>query len=67
MRGCSLTVNERQSPSSDSPILFLQESLEPLPRRIDILGPKEILCPLGCVAMNKAASWRERTHTIVGS
>jgi len=49
---CSLTLDSLEGVSSDSPILFLQESLEPLPCHVD-LDPEEILHTFDCVALSK--------------
>ena len=52
-RGYSLTVDKPESLSPDSPVLFLQESLELLPCSVDVLDPEEILDPFDCVALSK--------------
>ncbi len=49
-----LTLDSLEGLRSDSLILFLQESLEPLPCRVDFLDPEEILYPFDCVAMSKS-------------
>jgi len=66
---CSLTLDVLESLSSDSQILFLQESLEPLPCRVDVLDPEEMLYPLDydCVALSKLSRQQEMTHAIVAS
>ena len=65
----SLTPDTLESLSSDNQILFLQESLEPLPCRIDVLDPEEMLYPFdyNCVALSKLSRQQEITHAIVAS
>ena len=48
---CSLTLDGLVGLSSDSQILFSQESLEPLPCRVDVLDPEEILYQFDCIAL----------------
>ena len=62
---CSLTVDSLERLSSDSPVLFLQESLELLSCRVDVLDPKEIIYPFDCVALSKASHQQAMTHAIV--
>ena len=50
---CSLTRDSLEGLRSDSPILFLQELLEPLPCRVDVLDSPEIPFPFDCVALSK--------------
>ena len=64
---CLLTLDSLEGLSSDSPILFLQESPEPLLCRVDVLNPEEILYPFDCVALSKVWRQQEMTHAIVAS
>ena len=50
-----LTVDGLEDLSSDGSVLFLQESLELLPCRVDVLDPEEIFYPFDydCVALSK--------------
>jgi len=50
---CSLTRDSLEGLCSDSPILFLQELLEPLPCCVDVLDSPEIPFPFDCVALSK--------------
>jgi len=51
----SLTVDNLESLSSDSPVLFLQESLELLSCSVDVLDPEEIPYPFDYVVLSKVA------------
>ena len=62
-----LTLDSLEGLSSDSPILFLQESLEPLPCRVDVLDTEEILHPFDCVTLSKVPRQQDMTHAIVAS
>jgi len=62
---CSLTLDGLEGLSSDGQILFLQKSIEPLPCRIDVLDPEEILYPFDCIALSKVSRQQEMTHPIV--
>ena len=66
---CSLTLDSLESLSTDSQILFLQESLEHHPCRVDVLDPEELLYPFdyNCVALSKLSRRPEMTHAIVAS
>ena len=66
---CSLTLYGLEGLSSDNQILFLQESLERLPCRVDVLDREEILYPFDydCVALSKLSRQQEMTHAIVAS
>jgi len=49
---CLLTLDSLEGVSSDSPILFLQESLKPLLCCVD-LDPKELLHSFDCITLSK--------------
>jgi len=66
-QGYSLTVDKLKSLSSDSPVLFLQQSLKLLPCSVDVLDPEEILYPFDCLALSKVTVQREMTHAIIAS
>jgi len=51
----SLTIDNLESLSSDSLVLFLQESLELLLCSIDVLDSEEIPYPFDCVVLSKVA------------
>ena len=51
-RGYSLTVDKPESLSSDSPVLFLEESLELVPCHVDVLDSEKIIYPFDCTALS---------------
>jgi len=64
---CLLTLDSLEGVGSDSSILFLQESLKPLPCCVDVLGPEEILHSFGCIVLSKVLYQQEMTYKIVAS